>query len=54
MDKNRVHEGPGPEAKRTGRDGEGENLAAEFADDMRVNRFTPPPDPEPEESDETK
>ena len=47
MDKNRVHEGPGPEAKRTGRDGEGENLAAEFADDMRVNRFTPPPDPEP-------
>jgi hypothetical protein len=37
-----------PQAKRTGRDGvDPESQPAEFADEMRVNRFTPPPDPPP-------
>jgi hypothetical protein len=41
-----------PEAKRTGREDEkARNLPAEFADDLRFNRFTPPPDP-PTESDD--
>lgn len=41
-----------PKAKRTGREGvDPESLPGEYADDMRVNRFTPPP--EPGESDET-
>lgn len=36
-----------PKAKRTGRDGvDRETLPGEFADDMRVNRSTPPPEPE--------
>ncbi len=44
-----------PEGKRTGRERpDPTNEPAEFADDMRVNRFTPPPDPEetPERDDE--
>lgn len=39
-----------PEAKRTGREApDPTHQPAEFADDMRVNRFTPPPDPEEKE-----
>ena len=35
-----------PEAKRRGRDGvDPESQPGEFSDEMRVNRFTPPPDP---------
>ena len=35
-----------PQAKRRDRERENpENEPAEFADDMRVNRFEPPPDP---------
>jgi hypothetical protein len=35
-----------PNAKRTGREGvDPEALPAEYADDMRVNRFTPPSEP---------
>lgn len=35
-----------PEAKRRDREGvDAKNQPAEFADDLRVNRFTPPPDP---------
>lgn len=34
------------EAKRTGRDGnDPESQPGEFADDVNVNRFTPPPPP---------
>ncbi|HEX3583168.1 MAG TPA: hypothetical protein VH087_15470 [Thermoanaerobaculia bacterium] len=48
-----LNEGPGPEAKRTGREApDPKNEPAEFADDMRVNRFTPPPDPKHERNDE--
>lgn len=51
MANRKLNEGPGPEAKRTGREGvDPKNEPAEFADDMRVNRFTPPP--EPHERDE--
>jgi hypothetical protein len=35
-----------PAAKRDGRDGvDPETLPGEFADDLRVNRFTTPPEP---------
>lgn len=35
-----------PQAKRTDRErANPENQPGEYADDMRVNRFTPPPDP---------
>jgi hypothetical protein len=35
-----------PEAKREGREGvDPESQPGEYFDDMRVNRFTPPPDP---------
>jgi hypothetical protein len=35
-----------PEAKRSEREGvDPKSQPGEFADDMRVNRFTPPPDP---------
>jgi hypothetical protein len=35
-----------PEAKRTGREApEPRSMPAEFADDLRTNRSTPPPDP---------
>jgi hypothetical protein len=37
------------EAKRTGREGaDPESQPGEFADDMRFNRFTPPPPPKRE------
>ena len=37
------------EAKRTGREGtDPESQPGEFSDDMRVNRFTPPPPPKKE------
>jgi hypothetical protein len=43
MDEKKENE---PEAKRTGRDGvDPESLPGEFVDEMRANRFTPPPDP---------
>lgn len=36
-----------PHGKRTARDGGApESQPGEFADDVRVNRFTPPPPPE--------
>lgn len=39
-----------PEAKRSERERpDPENEPGEFADDMRVNRFTPPPDPPSDE-----
>ena len=42
---------PGAEGKHDGRESpDPRNLPCEFADDMRVNRFTPPP--EPPEGDE--
>lgn len=42
----REHEDTIPEGKREGRGRpDPQNEPAEFADDMRVNRFTPPPDP---------
>ncbi len=54
MAKRELNEGPGPQAKRTGREAaDPKNEPEEFADDMRVNRFTPPPDPE-EPADESK
>ena len=38
------------EAKRRGRDGvDPETLPGEFLDEMRMNRFTPPPDPQEKE-----
>ena len=46
MGNRKLNEGPGPQAKRTGLEAEDpKNAPAEFNDDMRVNRFTPPPDP---------
>lgn len=42
----RPDEASEPGAKRTGREGvDPESLPGEFADDMAVNRFEPPPDP---------
>ncbi|HUP63698.1 MAG TPA: hypothetical protein VM557_00255 [Thermoanaerobaculia bacterium] len=42
----RPDEATEPRAKRTGREGVSpESQPAEFADDLRTNRFTPPPDP---------
>ncbi len=39
-----------PQAKRRDRERENpENEPGEFADDMRVNRFEPPPDPPADE-----
>ena len=39
-----------PQAKRSDRERpEPENEPGEFTDDMRVNRFTPPPDPKVDE-----
>jgi hypothetical protein len=36
-----------PQGKRSGRDGiSRQQEPSEFADDMRVNRFEPPPEPE--------
>lgn len=47
MENRKLNEGPGPQAKRTGREApDPKSEPAEFADDMRVNRFTPPPEPE--------
>jgi hypothetical protein len=47
MANRKLNEGPGPQAKRTGREApDPKSEPGEFADDMRVNRFTPPPDPE--------
>lgn len=44
-----------PEAKGTGREGGGpQSQADEFADDLRVNRFTPPPPPPASDEDETQ
>jgi hypothetical protein len=44
-EKERRDETPEPQAKRTGRDSaDARNQPAEFADDLRTNRFTPPPD----------
>jgi hypothetical protein len=41
-----------PEAKRSGREGvDPVSQPGEFADDMRVNRTTPPPEPEPAQRD---
>ena len=38
-----------PRAKRTGRDSsQPREQPGEFADEMRVNRFTPPPEPKEE------
>jgi hypothetical protein len=38
-----------PKAKRTGREGvDPESMPAEYVDDMRVNRSTPPPEPDEE------
>ena len=43
-----------PEAKRTGREGiDPESQPAEFTDEFRVNRFTPPPDPPAGDDDVT-
>ena len=40
------------QAKRTGRESTNpRNQPAEFADDMRTNRFTPPPEPGEKERD---
>ena len=51
MGKRELTEGEGPQAKRTGREAEDPRKEPEeFADDMRVNRFTPPPDPGSEPS----
>ena len=39
-----------PQAKRRDREGpDPKNQPEEYADDMRVNRFTPPPDPPADE-----
>jgi hypothetical protein len=44
-----------PEAKRTGREApDPRNMPGEFQDDLRVNRFEPPPDPPSGEEDEAK
>ena len=41
-----------PKAKRTGRHGtDPQSQPAEFTDEMRVNRFTPPPEPESEDDE---
>lgn len=45
--KSRDREETRPMAKRSGRDGlSPESQPAEFADDLRTNRFEPPPEPE--------
>jgi hypothetical protein len=55
MTQRELNEGPGPQAKRTGREGEDpKNEPDEFLDDMRVNRFTPPPDPKVDEEPSQK
>ncbi len=55
MEKDHPHRGTTiPEAKRTGREGvDPRSQPDEFADDMRVNRFTPPPPP-PVSDDDTQ
>ena len=51
-DDDRDRETTAPEAKRDGRDSANpRSQPGEFADDMRVNRFTPPPDPPARDDD---